>query len=249
MGVYAIANLVTGQFYIGSSGDIGARFHAHVLELKRSCHFNRNLQAAWNQYGEDSFSLKILEEVDKEHLLIREVHHIANAGAGAYNQQLPVGNRGPLSEATKAKLRAAQLGRKATPDTVEKMRAAHLGKRGAIMSQTTKATLLAYHLGRELTPETKARIAISNRGKKRTSEHRARISAANRGRKKNVTWGAAISAALKGRSRAPFTAEHRARIAAARRGTKSSPETIEKLRLAWRRRRNNENDPIVRTTI
>lgn len=61
-GVYKITNNITGDFYIGSSKNIKARWTAH----KKSCTWkhrpNSRLYQAMAKYGKDNFLFEIIEE-------------------------------------------------------------------------------------------------------------------------------------------------------------------------------------------
>lgn len=71
-GIYAIEHIESKRFYIGSSAAFYKRKQAHVWKLRAGIHHSTHLQNAWNKYGEDAFEFYLLEECDKENLLIRE---------------------------------------------------------------------------------------------------------------------------------------------------------------------------------
>jgi len=78
-GIYKITNEVNGKFYIGSSTDIDYRWEVeHKGSLNRNQHINPKLQHAWNFYGEDKFTIVILEEIkpEKLRLLEREQYYL-----------------------------------------------------------------------------------------------------------------------------------------------------------------------------
>ncbi len=90
MGVYAIRNARTGQVYVGSSRRIEPRWVEHQRLLARKKHTNRLLQEDWDHFGGESFSLIILEQVDRERCLTpaeqRWVdHYRATGDGGVYN--------------------------------------------------------------------------------------------------------------------------------------------------------------------
>jgi hypothetical protein len=79
--IYRITNTVTGKFYIGSASWYDKRIGTHVARLRRNQHDNPHLQAAWNKYGEGSFSFEIVEEIKNESDLVeREQYWIINSG-------------------------------------------------------------------------------------------------------------------------------------------------------------------------
>lgn len=68
-----IKNLVTKDFYIGSSLDIYHRFSQHKNLLKNNKHFSIYLQRAWNKYGENEFEFILLESLECELQVLREL--------------------------------------------------------------------------------------------------------------------------------------------------------------------------------
>lgn len=68
-GVYQILCKVTGDRYIGSSGNIQARIREHIYDLRHSIHINYMLMATWVRNGEESFEFSVLEIVSDTSLL------------------------------------------------------------------------------------------------------------------------------------------------------------------------------------
>lgn len=62
-GVYAIANHRTGMLYIGSTVNLKSRWMAHCVQLRAGRHSKR-LQADWDSYEVDSFTVEIVEAID-----------------------------------------------------------------------------------------------------------------------------------------------------------------------------------------
>lgn len=55
-GIYIIQNIVTKEYYVGSSAvDIRDRIRSHKNGLRRNKHENSRLQNSWNKYKEESF--------------------------------------------------------------------------------------------------------------------------------------------------------------------------------------------------
>ena len=95
-GIYTITNKVTGKLYIGESLDIYRRWHdEHIPQLRKNCHYNKELQNDFNKYGEENFRFEIFERYSgndpistKARLLILESYFITqfeNAGISLYN--------------------------------------------------------------------------------------------------------------------------------------------------------------------
>ena len=64
-GIYITTNTVTAEIYIGSSIDISRRWTDHRWLSKTKRHKNATFQAACETHGAASFSLSILELVEK----------------------------------------------------------------------------------------------------------------------------------------------------------------------------------------
>src|SRR6266702_5002666 len=62
-GIYRITNTTNGMFYIGSAVNLYKRRGTHSYYLRRNAHHNPKLQAAWNKYGEASFTFEVVEFV------------------------------------------------------------------------------------------------------------------------------------------------------------------------------------------
>ena len=66
--VYKITNVITGDFYIGSSKDIKRRWAEHKCHSIWNKCKNNPMYLDMNKYGLDKFSFQILEEVEIEQL-------------------------------------------------------------------------------------------------------------------------------------------------------------------------------------
>lgn len=113
--IYKITNKVNGKTYIGSTKNVKARWAKHKALLRHSYHHNHHLQAAWNKYGEDSFTFEIVEECIPSMLLSREQFFI-DTMKPEYNQTAIAGKiemteemRNKLSAATKNAYKEGRL--------------------------------------------------------------------------------------------------------------------------------------------
>lgn len=148
-----------------------------------------------------------------------------------------------------AKRIAALTGKKATPETREKLRQSHLGykpsaehrakigaaSRGRKHSPETIAKMT--EIQRNRSPETRAKLSAAQRGKKKSPEAVANAAAARRGK----PWSDAARAAHAGRK---WTTEHRERMAShmqrladEKRGNPRDPETVAKIKATAARKR------------
>ncbi len=69
MGVFQIKNSANGKVFLLKALNIPGIINRHQFELKRGMHRNRELQADWNQYGEDVFSFETLATLKPEEYL------------------------------------------------------------------------------------------------------------------------------------------------------------------------------------
>jgi group I intron endonuclease len=143
-GVYIITHVESGRSYIGSSKNIQTRIYGHLSDLRNNRHHSQYLQRVWNKYGEESFKISVLEEcvLDKKIILSREQHFLDTFNP-VFNGCQTAGSRlgykiseetrqkqrlRVVSDETRAKIGAAQIGRKASEETRLRMSEAALGK-------------------------------------------------------------------------------------------------------------------------
>lgn len=75
--IYMIKCTDNNGFYIGSSKNVWSRFAMHLSKLRRGKHECYLLQKSFNQYGEKSINMTILEFVsDISILKVREKYYI-----------------------------------------------------------------------------------------------------------------------------------------------------------------------------
>lgn len=97
-GIYTITNKVTGKLYLGESLDIYRRWHdEHIPQLRKNCHYNKELQKDFNEYGEENFNFEILERYSEDNpittkarILILEGYFITQfkkSGVDLYNAE------------------------------------------------------------------------------------------------------------------------------------------------------------------
>lgn len=72
-GVYCILCLKNRKIYIGQSVNIKKRFVNHRYMLRKGTHNNKNLQKAWNKYGQEMFKFFLIEETTKKAIHKREL--------------------------------------------------------------------------------------------------------------------------------------------------------------------------------
>ena len=75
--IYKIVNNVTGEKYVGQTTNFSRRISDHKEKLRANQHKNLKLQASWNKYGEDNFSItKEQFDLTKEELNQKEIEEI-----------------------------------------------------------------------------------------------------------------------------------------------------------------------------
>lgn len=62
-GVYAVTCAATGARWAASTANLDKQQNMTWFTLKMGTHTNRDMQAAWNAHGEESFSYEILDEL------------------------------------------------------------------------------------------------------------------------------------------------------------------------------------------
>jgi group I intron endonuclease len=72
-GIYKIINIITGDYYIGSSLNLHNRYKNHVYKLNKQNHRNNILNRAWKKYGQNSFVFVVIEKTNLQHKELREL--------------------------------------------------------------------------------------------------------------------------------------------------------------------------------
>ena len=216
-GVYSITSRATGRIYVGSSVDLRDRLAGHLRELRRGNHENPRLQNHVNKYGLDDLVFEVLEEEPNrtlrfglEQLLITALY-----GDSCFNLAKDVASSmsgRPHSAAARAKMSVSQ--KKKAPTTQEtraRMRAAHLGKTYGPPSPETVAKISRALTGKVLTPEHRANVSAAGMGRVPTADTRAKLRAAKIGQTHTAEARAKMSASHK--NRPPVSPETRLRMA------------------------------------
>lgn len=193
-GIYCIED-GNGFLYYGSAKDINRRWASHKNQLNKNRHGNKKLQRAWNKHGKDYFSFYVVEVVlDQSKLIAREqvwLDSVFSSDKFCYNI---------------CKIAGSTMGKKHSPDAVEKMRKANIGRKA---TDAQKDAMRIRMKGNK--------YAVGNKGfagKTLSDDAKAAIGNANRG---NTIW--------RGRT---HKEESKLKIAESRIGKKLSTETKEK---------------------
>lgn len=90
-GIYKIQSLLEPEkFYIGSSVNVQSRKRQHFSSLKLNKYRNTYMQNYYNKYGKNNFLFLVIEECDKESLIVREQFYL--------DSLKPVFNSKPLAD-------------------------------------------------------------------------------------------------------------------------------------------------------
>lgn len=99
--IYKIINNVTGEKYVGQTTNFSRRISDHKQTLRAGTHKNPKLQASWNKYGEESFTItKQQFDLTKEELNQKEIEEIAKEDSYYNGFNLTLGGDGGNTRGT-----------------------------------------------------------------------------------------------------------------------------------------------------
>ncbi len=184
-GIYRITCIVTGKFYIGSAVNLRKRQKDHRHLLNQGTHRNPKLQNAWRKYGKDAFSFDILELVLTPELLTAREQYWFNKlkpfDKNGYNIDRVAGSRyGSKQSKAAIEKRIATMKAnpkprtrmKPTPETIERLRISHRGK---------KPSYIPSSKGRTHRPESIEKMRRTKLGHTLSAEGRAKMIASKTG--------------------------------------------------------------------
>lgn len=170
-GIYLIKCLINGKIYVGSAVNLKKRQYEHKCRLRRSEHHNEYLQRAWCKYGEENFQFETIEFCNKDQLIEREQFWIDWLKATDENKGYNL-----------CKIGRSALGRKHSPETIEKIRLGNLGKKQPIEAVEKMRLALT---GRKRDPELMRRLAAKRKGYSPSEETREKMRQSNLGQKRS----------------------------------------------------------------
>ena len=154
VGVYRWINKINNKSYVGSSINLGKRFHVY-FSTKRLINSNMIIYKSVLKYGYSKFKLEILEYCESDIVNKREQYFI-DILKPEYNILTTVGS---------------SFGYKHSEETLRKFR---LRK----VSDETRASLAKAATGRKLSIDIRAKISAARKGIKVSKQTRAKLSAA-----------------------------------------------------------------------
>lgn len=184
MQIYKITRIDTGRVYVGLSDDPPTRWRKHRNEARRTPVPKTELMRNMQDFDPERFKFEIIEDVTTyEQARERERHWIAKfkeAAPGVYNMH--TGGAGTVSYEARAKMSIAQQGIRRGPMSEEHRAKIAAATRGKVRSPETREKIAAAHRGKLLSEEHRAKLSKVRRGMKRSPEARARMSAAAKAR-------------------------------------------------------------------
>jgi group I intron endonuclease len=146
-GIYMIRSIShKNRFYIGSAICLRLRHNKHFLDLQKNTHHSIKLQRHYNKYGRSDLVFIILEFCDNDHLKMVEQFYIDklnpyfNCSKNAYSR----------------------LGLKHSPESIEKMRLAKIGKHISPNTEFKKGQV-GIRLGQSPSLETREKISKTSK--------------------------------------------------------------------------------------
>jgi hypothetical protein len=66
MGIFAVVNKNNAKYYLETTPDLKGRINSAKFKLNAGGHPNKELQKDWQEFGENAFEIKILEQIEYE---------------------------------------------------------------------------------------------------------------------------------------------------------------------------------------
>jgi group I intron endonuclease len=218
--IYKVTNLLNKKCYIGKT--------IQSLEIRKQNHLYEALKGnsllyfhcALRKYGERNFYWEVLgmsktiEDLNLSEIACIEFfqstnriygYNIKKGGDGGQHSEETkhkiglAGKNRKCSDATKQKIRNANLGKIVPPASEELRRKRSLMNKGKHCSQEQKEKLRAHNLGKKLSQETIQKILASRKGYKHSEETKRKLSIANKGHSVSQETRKKISIGNKGK--------------------------------------------------
>jgi group I intron endonuclease len=151
-GLYAIENIVTGGWYVGSTVNLRKRWILHRTLLRAGQHHSPYLQNSWNKHGEEVFRFVPIHVTDDKEEWVRLEQHFLDTLKPPYNVSPTANSNAGIkrSEETRARMRAAN----SRPEKVARF--VEMGKKPK--SEAHRARIALAHTGKRASEATKAKL-------------------------------------------------------------------------------------------
>lgn len=177
--IYVMHNISNNKIYVGKSHDPQTRWLKHLKVSKHKRNVEKfYIHRAISKYGIVNFTFTTIQSFKNEpDSLLAEKYWIKyfNSNTKNFGYNLTEGGEGcsgrVMSEATKQKIREKALGRKHSPETIEKLRIINLGRVPTNIEQ-----LRTINKGKKLSTEHKEKISEAKKGVIFTQEHKDNMS-------------------------------------------------------------------------
>lgn len=159
-GVYQIICNRNQKIYIGSAVNLSKRIKRHLFELRNKKHPSKHLQNAFNLYGEETFSVIVLEEynsITRDNLVLREQYYLDNLKP--YDRNVGY-NTCPIAKSP-AHLALSEEHRKNISS----------GLKNHYVSQETRDKIGNAHRGKTMSSESIEKIRLAKIGVRQTEEN------------------------------------------------------------------------------
>lgn len=208
--VYKIVCKVNGKMYIGQTiRSVEERWRSHKYDAKKRNHKDKlHISRAINKYGEENFKIStVCFANNQQELNVREKTAIRlfdsirsgfNLHEGGLNQRLSLITRAKISAANKGrkkplgfgeKIRQSRLGKKNSESTKIKCSQSQIREKSAWFgkkhSEETRAKMRKAQKGRKHSPESIEKMRNKKLGKKMSEEAKKKMSVRRFGRKPN----------------------------------------------------------------
>lgn len=177
---YKIVNAVNGKIYIGiTQRPVVMRWKAHLYPGRKS---KSTVSLAIRKYGKAAFSIEVVAQAK----CLADIYDVERALVVQWNSLVPNGyNRAPggqngsllghsVSEVTRLKIRAAQVGIKRRPLTEQERQAQSLRQKGKRQSPEHIEKVRLVHLGKKRSTEACANISRAHMGITQSLETKAK---------------------------------------------------------------------------
>lgn len=172
-GIYVIQNIITNEYYGGSSVNIYTRWKYHLYNATSGKYKNSHLYNAMRKYGIEQFVMYPILFCDINNLIMYEqqwidanflnlkCYNMSNVAGSRIGVKQPPGFSEYISNCLKGRT-SPMKGRNHSKESKEKIGNA---SRGKILSDDTKNKIRLSHIGKKFSKESIEKMKISHLGK------------------------------------------------------------------------------------